>query len=114
MEAALITDELGNARMISEKVAESINKVYSNGNGHNIILDMPSNISNKKYEIKVNSSGVYIFIGGMVGKSYINPKKISKSNNFIEDNVWMHGNRRYLIKNIKSFDDNNWIVINSL
>ena len=112
METASTMDELGNARMICEKVAETINKVYSSGDGHTITLNLPSNISNQKYEIKVNSSGVYIFIEGMVGKSQINPKRITKSNKLIEANVWMHGNRSYIIKNIKSHDGINWIVIN--
>ena len=112
MEAASSIDEFGNARMTSEKVAETINKVYSNGNGHSISLNLPPNINNQKYEIKVNSSGVYIFIGGMVGKSYINPKRITKSIRLKEANTWMHGNHTYLIKNIKSRDGNNWIIIN--
>ena len=112
MEAASSIDEFGNARMMSEKVAEIINNVYSNGNGHSISLNLPSNINKQKYEIKVNSSGVYIFIGGTMGKSYINPKRITKSNKLKETNVWMHGNQSYIIKNIKSPDGNNWIVIN--
>ena len=114
MSTASSIEEFGNARMISEKVAETINTVYSNGNGHSIILNLPSNISNQKYEIKVNSSGVYIFIGGMVGKSYINPKKFAKTNKFKEDTVLMQGNRSYLIKNVKDLHGNNWIFIKEI
>jgi hypothetical protein len=64
IDSASSTDEFGNSRMITENVAEAINKVYSGGNGHATTLSLPAKISDKNYNIKVNSSGIYILIDG--------------------------------------------------
>ncbi|WP_414468937.1 hypothetical protein [Methanobacterium sp. ACI-7] len=114
MDGVSNTEKLGNARMTAESVAESINKVYSGGNGHQITLNLPDKISNSTYEIKVNSSGVFVLIDGMIGKSYINPKKITSDYRLDEQNVLMYGNRNYVIKNVQDIDGNNWIVIKEL
>jgi hypothetical protein len=114
MDAVSSTDELGNARMIGENTAEAINKAYNGGDGHAITLSLPANISDKNYDIKVNSSGIFVLVDGMIGKSLINPKKISCSDKLIESTVLMHGNHNYLIKNVKSDDGNNWIVISEV
>ena len=111
MDAVSSTDKLGNARMITENVAESINKVYSGGNGHTVTISLPANISNRNYYLMVNSSGIFVLIDGMVGKSFINPKKISYSDKLIESTVSMYGNRSYIIKNTEDFDGNSWIII---
>jgi len=100
IDAASTTARLGNSRMIAENVAGAINKVYSGGNGHEVTLSLPANISGKDYEIRVNSSGVFVRTGGWFGKSYINPKRISGGT------VSMYGNRVYHIRN-----DNSSIVI---
>lgn len=106
IDAASSTDELGNARMTAESVAEAINKAYSGGNGHRVTLSLPANISDRSYVIRVNSSGVFVLIDGKTGKSFINPKKIST--------VSMHGNRSYIIENVKGPDRNSWIVISEI
>lgn len=113
MDAVSSTSELGRARMTAENVAEAINKVYSGGNGHSVTLTLPP-ISNKTYYINVNSTGVFILMDGMIGKSYINPKRITYSDKLIEANVWMRGNRDYLIKNKKDQYGNTWIVIREI
>ena len=114
MDAVASTDELGKARMTAESVAEAINKVYSGGNGQSITFYMPANISDESYYIKVNSSGVFIIIDGTIGKSYINPRKISYSDRLIEGNVYMNRNRCYLIKNVNDSAGNSWIVISEV
>lgn len=114
MDTVSSTDELGNGRMIAENVAEAINKVYNGGNGHSVTINLPASISNKNYDIKVNSSGIFLLIGGMVGKSSINPKKISYSDKLIENTVLMHCNHNYIIKNVKDSDGNSWIVISEI
>ncbi len=114
MDAVKSTEELGNARMLSESVAEAINKVYSGGGGHSVTVNMPANISDRSYYLKVNSSGVYIFIDNMIGKSFINPRKISYSDKLVESNVYMNRNRSYLIKNVRDSGGNSWIVISQL
>jgi hypothetical protein len=114
MDAVSSTDELGNARMIGENTAEALNKAYNGGDGHAITLSLPANISDKNYDIKVNSSGIFVLVDGMIGKSLINPKKISCSDKLIESTVLMQGNHDYIIKNVKSNDGNNWIVISEV
>lgn len=105
------TEETGKARMVAENVAEVINKVYSGGNGHSANICLPANITDKNYEIKVNSSGVFVLIDGMIGKAYIAPKKFSNNELFKETNICMHNNENYLIKNVADANGNNWIVI---
>jgi hypothetical protein len=114
MDSVSSTEELGKARMATESVAEAINKVYSGGNGHAVTLNLPATINKKEYNLKVNSSGVFILIDGNIGKSTINPKKISCTDELIQSNVIMHGDGKYLIKNVKGSDGNNWIVIQDI
>ena len=113
MDTVSSTKELGNARMISKNLAESINKVYNGGNGHKIVLDLPS-ISDSDYWIKVNFSGTFVLIDGMIGKTSINPKKISNSDDLKESTVSMHADHNYVIKNVEDSNGNNWIVINEI
>ncbi|MGB9937159.1 MAG: hypothetical protein ACPK7O_05515 [Methanobacterium sp.] len=108
------TEKLGKARMTAESTAESINKVYAGDNGHQITLNLPDKIANSNYNIKINSSGVFVFIDGMMGKSFINPQKISSDCKLNEESVIMHGNHNYIIKNMKGSDGNNWIVIEEI
>ena len=62
--------EMVEARMLAENIAETIEMVYSGGNGCSIIYKMP-NISNKKYNIKINSLGVYIKVNDKMANAYI-------------------------------------------
>jgi len=114
IDAASSTDMHGNARMTAEYVAGAINKVYNGGDSHAVTLSLPSNISDKSYNIRVNSSGVFVLIDGKMGKSFINPKRISSSDKLIENAVSMRGNQSYIIKNVKGPDGNSWIVISTI
>ncbi len=111
IDATSQTEELGKARMIAESVAEAINKAYSGGNGHLETISLANNIKDKNYYINVNSSGVYVTVGGMTGKSYIVPKKFSNSNLLDEAQITLHNGANYTIKNVNSSDGSNWIVI---
>ncbi|MBI5680911.1 MAG: hypothetical protein HZC47_08465 [Methanobacterium sp.] len=111
LDAVSKTEETGKARMIAENVAEIINNVYSGGNGHSANISLPANITDKNYEIKINSSGVFVLIDGMIGKAYVAPNKFSSSDLFKETSICMHNNRKYLIKNVADEDGNNWIII---
>ncbi|HML05228.1 MAG TPA: hypothetical protein VK426_05600 [Methanobacterium sp.] len=108
------TDEFGNSRMVVESVAETINKVYDGGNGHETILSLPANVSNKNYNIKVNSTGVYILIDGNIGKSFINSRRISSSDKLTDSTILMYCNHSYILKNVKDSDGNTWIVISEI
>ena len=105
------TEELSKARMTADNVAEAINKVYSSGTGHSINVSLPDNITDKEYYIDVNSSGVYVKIEGMIGKTYITPKKISKSYHLDESKITMYSGSTYTIRNVNGSDGYNWIVI---
>ncbi|MGB9978012.1 hypothetical protein [Methanobacterium sp.] len=105
------TEELSKARMTANNIAEAINKVYSGGTGHSINISLPDNITDKNYYINVNSSGVYVTIGGMIGKAHITPKKVSNSYLLDESQITMNRGSTYIIKNINDSDGYNWIVI---
>ena len=111
MDTASQTEELTKARMTADNVAEAINKVYSGGTGHSMTVNLPDNITDKNYYINVNSSGVYVTIGGMIGKAYITPKKFSDSYFLREAPITMYNGENYTIKNVNGSDGHNWIVI---
>ncbi len=48
------TGELGQARILGEKIAETINTVYINGKGYSANLNLPNNFN---YTVYVNSTG---------------------------------------------------------
>ena len=111
MDTVSQTEELAKARMTADNVAEAINKVYSGGTGHWVNISLPTNITDESYYINVNSSGVYVTIDGMIGKSYITPKKFSDSYLLDESQITMHNGATYTIKNVNGSDGHNWIVI---
>ena len=104
-------EELTKARMTADNIAEAVNKVYSGGTGHSVNVNLPENITDKKYYVNVNSSGVYVIIDGMIGKAYVVPKKISNSYSLQETPVLMHGGATYEITNVNGSNGYNWIVI---
>ena len=114
MDTASQTEELGKARMTAESVAEAVNKVYSGGTGHSIIINLPSTIANKNYVINVNSTGVYISIDGMIGKAYIVPKDISNSYLLSNSNLILQNGNSYDIKNVNDSSGHNWVVITKI
>ena len=111
MDTVSQTEELSKARMTADTISEAINKAYSGGKGHLLTISLPSNITDKMYYINVNSSGVYVTVGGMTGKSYITPKKVSDSYSLDESQITMHSGSTYTIKNVNGSDGYNWIVI---
>ncbi len=111
IDTASQTEELSKARITADNIAEAINKVYSGGTGHSANISLQDNITGKKYSINVNASGVYVTVGGMTGKSYIIPKKISNSYLLDESQITMYCGSTYIIKNVNGSDGYNWIVI---
>lgn len=111
MDTVSQTEELGKARMTAENVAEAINKVYSGGTGHSASISLPDNIKDKKYYIKIDSSGVYVTVDGMIGKANIAPTKFSSSYPLHEAQIIMHNGANYTIENLNDSDGYNWILI---
>lgn len=114
METVETTEELGNARMIAENVAEAVNKVYAGGNGHSVTITLPEDINDKNYSVTVNKDGVFVTIDGMKGKAYSAAKKVSNSFSLSNTNVVMQNNQSYTITNVKDpSTEEYWIVITS-
>jgi hypothetical protein len=105
------SDELVNARMLAEYVAGAIDQTYSGGNGHGIRIVTPPEIGGKYYKVTVNSSGVFIKIGGKDGQAHLVPQKISGTISLISSDVTLLPGRTYFILNIKDEDGYSWIVI---
>lgn len=113
METVETTEELGNARMVAENVAEAVNKVYAGGNGHSVTITLPEDINGKNYSVTVNKDGVFVTIDGKKGKAYIAAKKVSNSLGG-SDGVVMQNGQNYTITNVKDpSTEEYWIVITS-
>ena len=67
--------DLGNIRVIGEKVAESVNIVYTNGNGYNMNLTLTNVTNSSNYTISVDNNGVKVNYNGKI----INISTIPKS-----------------------------------
>jgi hypothetical protein len=102
-------DEAVQARNISEKVASTIEEVYSGGEGHEIKIEMPQDITGSYYEVKVNQSGVLVQVGGYSGYSYSFFKKISNYE-MNQPEVTMQPNRNYTLRNVKEAKSNKVII----
>lgn len=102
-------EEAQEARSISEKVALTIEEVYSGGDGHEIKIEMPSDIKGSFYQVKVNQSGVWVQMGGLRGYSYSFFKKISNYD-MNQAEVTMLPNRNYTIRNVKEGKSNKVII----
>lgn len=92
------TEKISQSRLLTEKIASSINKIQ-NHEGKEIIYKMPESIGNSSnYVVSVNSTGVYIDIDRKKGKSEIYPVFIvNELNRSIEVN--MYPGKSYLIRN---------------
>lgn len=96
--------EMVEEKILAENIAETIDMVYSGGNGCSITFKMPPTISNKKYFIKINSSGVYIKLKGKMAYAYIPNLDISMNEN-------IQANNTYNISNIQNTSNKNHIII---
>lgn len=98
MDQAQETEKLSQARILTEKIASTINNVQ-NHKGKEIIYKMPESVGNtSNYKVSVNSTGVYIEIENMKGKSETYPVRIvNELKNKAE--ITMVPGKSYLIKN---------------
>lgn len=97
-------EEAAQARSISEKLASTIEEVYSGGEGHEIQIHMPSDIKGSIYQVKINQSGVLVQVGGWSGYSYSFFKKISNYD-MNQAEVTLLPNRNYTVRNVKKNKD---------
>jgi hypothetical protein len=105
--------EIAEAKVLSENIAERIEMVCSGGNGCSITYKMPPTIVNKPYIVHVNSSGVFIRFNGKMGSAFISPVKISNNPRY-DYNVLMEANKTYNISNIKNEFNYDCIIIKQI
>ncbi|WP_321421486.1 hypothetical protein [uncultured Methanobacterium sp.] len=92
--------DLGQARVLGEKLAETINTVYVNGNGYSILFNIPVTSSSYPYVTAnvTNSSGtgnVIMFLGSTSSTKKITIKIVPQK----IQNATMTNNHTYAIKN---------------
>lgn len=113
VDTAYRVQEITEAKLLSENIAERIEMVYSGGNGCSITYKMPSTIVNNPYKVHVNSSGVFIKFDNKMGSAFISPVKISNNPRY-DYNVIMEANRTYNISNIKNEFNQDCIIIKQI
>lgn len=101
------SEDLIEARLLADKISIALNQAYSGGNGTDILVTLPAVLNQKNYQVMVNSSGVYVKIGGKKGKAPIIPQKISNSYNLHENTVYMEPGKTYLLH---CFVDSNGVI----
>ena len=84
------TGNLGEVRMLGERIAETVNMVYINGNGYSINLNLPNDTI---YKVYVNNSG---FINMEYNSQNITIKLIPQSS---IQNIVMNNGQKYIVKN---------------
>lgn len=103
--------KIAKAKIITDNVAQSIEMVYSGGTGCSIIYKMPSNIDNKPYNFKVNSSGAYMKVDDLMGSTFISSMKLSTTEWVDRSDVQMQADETYNISNIMDSYGNTHIII---
>ncbi len=111
MDAVASTREIVDARVLSETIAETIEAVYTGGEGHHIFIKMPSNIDNNSYTVNVNSQGVFFRFNNMMGVSFLTPMMISNNPSNKYKPVVMYPDKNYEIYNIKDRWGYTYVII---
>ena len=92
-------EKLSKSRILTEKIASAINDVQK-GTGNEIKIKMPEKIGNSSnYIVSINSSGVYIEIEGLKGKSEIYPTIIINEITKNSAKSILYPGKSYLIQN---------------
>jgi hypothetical protein len=108
METVKTIEEMSDARVLVETIAETIVTVYSNGENCYTTIKMPPTVANETYSIKINSSGVYIRYRNMLGTAFIPPNIIP---DIQSSNITMLPDENYNFSNVKDENQNNVVVI---
>ena len=84
------TGELGQARVLGEKIAETINTAYINGKGYSANLDLPDSFD---YKVYVNNSG---YINMEYNNQNITIKLIPVNST---DSTILYSGKNYIVNN---------------
>lgn len=101
-------EELGTGRMMAEDVAETVDSVYSGGNGHSVVITLAPSINGAPYTITLESGAVFIDVGGLRGQAALFPGAIS-GNTFK-----MYPSRKYNISNTQKSENYSEIVVREI
>ena len=105
MDSAKDAEELGTGRMMVEDVAETVDSVYSGGNGHSAVITLPPSINGAPYTITLMSGTVLMDVGGLRGQAAMFPGAIS-GNTFK-----MYPSKNYNISNVQKSENYSEIVV---
>ncbi|SCG85537.1 putative protein [Methanobacterium congolense] len=108
MDSAEDAEELGTGRMMVEYVAETVDSVYSGGNGHSAVITLPPSINGDPYTITLISGAVFMDVHGLRGQAVMFPGAIS-GNEFK-----MYSSRSYNISNIQKSENYSEIVVKEI
>jgi hypothetical protein len=111
METVNSIEDIGEAKILVENIAETLETVYVNGEGYYTIYNMPPKISGKSYIIDVNSREVLIKFNGKTGCAHLTSMKISNSIYYDSPSVQMNENQIYNISNHRDEQENVHIII---
>lgn len=113
-EERLITVQQGEeaveARLLSEKIAQAMEETYCGGEGHEVVVNMPSKLRGSDYLVQVNQSGVLVKVGGRCGYSFSYFKTVSNFDQSQHEVILLPG-RSYTIRNVKDNNNRYWLVI---
>lgn len=110
LESVQHASESAETRLLSEKIAKSIEKSYSGGEGHEITIEMPSKLDGSDYKVKVNQSCVLVEIKGRYGYSFSYIKGTANKD-MSQAEVILFPERTYKIRNVKDNTSNHKVVV---
>ncbi|HIH61241.1 MAG TPA: hypothetical protein HA298_00930 [Methanobacteriales archaeon] len=95
-EERILTD----LRVLMDELAGKINLVLAGGPGHEVIFTTPTSIHGSRYQLWVNSTGVYGMVNGRYGRSLIYPTTVVDSSGNPR-RIMLRPGLTYSIKNLK-------------
>lgn len=101
------------ARTLTENIAETIDTVYSGGEGCYIILQMPPKIADNNYTLTVHPTEVVIVFNGKMGSSHHNQIRLYDNYGRYRSKFPLEPGGYYNISNVK-IDDANVLIIKKI
>lgn len=112
-ETASLIEEAAEARIISDKVAQSLEDAYSGGEGHELMVEMPPEIGGKNYLVKVNSSGVFLDKDHRYCFSTSSVPRVTGSQG-TEEQLFLYPAKTYQITHHRDENGNHYLVISEM
>lgn len=109
-ETAHLTREAAEARIIAERVAQSLEDAYSGGEGHEIMVEIPAEIDGMDYLVKVNSSGVFVDMDNRICFSSSSVPRVTGPKH-TEEQIFLYPTVTYRITHQRDKDGNHFLVI---